>query len=111
MSKKLYPFSAAKHAHDIELVANRTYNLAHEALDRKDYDAYDKYMELHEKADEVLLAVQSGMINFKVSMLEGEMLGRAKEMVCIAATIRDGSLMQYMENNDVLSVSDSGSKR
>ena len=93
--QKKYPFSADKHAHDIELVANRSFNLAQEALDRKDYDEYDRLMEMHEKADEVLMAIQSGMVNYKVAMLDGETLGKAKEMVSIASAIRDKATMQY----------------
>ena len=93
--QKKYPFSADKHAHDIELVANRSFNLAQEALERKDYDEYERLMELHEKADEVLMAVQSGMVNYKVAMLDGETLGKAKEMVSIASAIRDKATMQY----------------
>lgn len=93
--QKKYPFSADKHAHDIELVANRSYNLAQEALERQDYDEYERLMEMHEKADDVLLAIQSCMINYKVAMLDGETLGKAKEMVSIASAIRDKATMQY----------------
>lgn len=96
--KKLYPFSAAKHAHDIELVANRTYNLAQDALQDNRYDDYDKLMEQHEIADEVSLAIQSGMVNHKVAMLDGKMWAKANELVGNANAIRDGLVYQYDED-------------
>ncbi len=97
--KKLYPFSAAKHAHDIELVANRTYNLAQDALQDNRYDDYDKLMGQHEIADEVSLAIQSGMINHKVAMLDGKTLAKAKELINNASAIRDGLAYQYNESS------------
>lgn len=96
--KKLYPFSADKHAHDIELVANRTFNLAQDALNDKRYDDYDRLMEQHEIADEVLLAIQSGMINHKVAMLDGKTWAKANELVNNASAIRDELVYQYDED-------------
>lgn len=98
MAKK-YPFSADKHAHDIELVSNRAYNLAQEALSDKRFDDYDKYIELHQSADEILLAIQSGMVNYKVSMLDGETLNKANELVATAISIRDGISFQYTQKD------------
>ena len=100
MAKKLYPFSADKHAHDIELVANRTYNLAQDALADKRYDDYDKLIEQHETADEVLLAIQSGMINYKVAMLDGKTWAKANELVNTASAIRDGLIHKYDEKHN-----------
>lgn len=91
MAQKRYPFSAAKHAHDIELIANRSFNLAQEALDRGDLDEYEKLMARHDEAQEVLLAIQDGMQGWTgVTMLTGPMIGKAKDMAFAAANIRDG---------------------
>ena len=109
MEKKKYPFSADKHAHDIELVANRTFNLAQDALERKDYEEYDKLIAIHEEADEVLLAVQSGMVNYKVSMLDGETLGKAKKMVLIAADIREHKITRHIDKDDFSRLPDNDS--
>ena len=59
MSTKKYPFSARKHAHDIELVANRSYNLWYEARERGDWDDCDRYWDIHEKAEEYVLLASS----------------------------------------------------
>ena len=96
MAQKMYPFSAKKHAHDIELVANRSFNLAYEARDRKDWDEEDRLIRIHDEAQEVLLAIQDGMQGWTgVTMLTGPMIGKAKQMVLAAAAIRDGLNMQY----------------
>ena len=96
MKQKMYPFSARKHAHDIELVANRSYNLAHEARERRDMDEEDRLWKIHEEANEVLLAIQEGMQGWSgITMLSGQMIGKAKQMVVAAAEIRDGLNMQY----------------
>lgn len=96
MAQKRYPFSAKNHAHDIELVANRSYNLAQEALDRGDLDEYEKLMAKHDEANEVMLAIQDGMQGWTgITMLSGPMIGKAKVMVATAASIRDGLNMQY----------------
>ena len=100
MAKKLYPFSADKHAHDIEFVANRTFNLAQDALSDKRDEDYDRYIELHNTADEVSLAVQSGMINYKVAMLDGKTWAKANELVATAQAIRDGIINQYDNYED-----------
>lgn len=86
---KMYPFSAKNHAHDIELIRNRRYILAQEALERKDFDTYDKMMDLYDEATEVLDSITSGMRGYSgVTMLTGPMLGKAKEMVFMAAELR-----------------------
>ena len=98
MSTKKYPFSARKHAHDIELVANRSYNLWYEARERGDWDDCDRYWDIHEKAEELLLEIQKGMQGWSgVTMLSGQMIGRAKEYVLLASSIRDQLNYQYTE--------------
>jgi hypothetical protein len=93
-----YPFSAKKHAHDIELLANRSFNLAYEARDNGDLDEYDRLMSIHDEANEVLDAIMCGMQGWSgVTMLTGAMIGKAKEMVLIADNIREGLYMQYEE--------------
>lgn len=87
---KMYPFSARKHAHDIELVKNRAYNMAYEASDMGDMEKANKLFDLHDEACEILIAIQDGMQGWTgVTMLSGYMIGRAKEMVLIAAEIRN----------------------
>lgn len=86
---KMYPFSARKHAHDIELVKNSSYNQAMDASDAGDFDKANKLFDIHDKACELLIAIQDGMQGWTgVTMLNGPMIGRAKEMVLIAAEIR-----------------------
>lgn len=97
---KMYPFSAEKHAHDIELVANRAYNLAWECQEHGDDKGYIAYMELHDEANEVLQAIMDGMVSFTVTMLSGKMIGKAKEMVIRATEIRQGLIMRYKEDDD-----------
>ena len=87
---KMYPFSARKHAHDIELVKNRAYNMAYEASNLGDTDKADKCWDLYDRAIELLEAIQDGMQGWSgVTMLTGPMIGSAKEMVLIAAEIRN----------------------
>lgn len=90
---KKYPFSAAKHAHDIELVKNRAFNLAHEALEAGNTAEYDRLMDIHDEARDVLSAVMTGLWENRsatVALLDGPMIGRAKELVVRGLAIRDG---------------------
>lgn len=96
MKNKMYKFSAKKHAHDIELVSNRCYNLAHDALDKNDFEEYESLIKKHHEADEVLLAIQDGMQGWTgITLLTGPMIGKAKEMVILADEIRCGLNLQY----------------
>lgn len=93
---KKYPFSARKHAHDIELVANRSFNLAHDAEVAGDYARAERYLEIHTKAEKLLLSIMDGMQGYSgITMLAGEDIGLAKEYVFLAGNIRDGLQMQY----------------
>lgn len=86
---KMYPFSAQKHAHDIELVKNYAYNVANNAVDIGFVKEADKVFDLYNEACELLIAIQDGMQGYTgVTMLNGQMIGRAKEMVVMADNIR-----------------------
>ena len=90
---KKYPFSAAKHAHDIELVMNRAFNLSMEAAEAGNLEEADRLMKIHDDASEVLSAVMTGLWENRsrtVALLDGPMIGRAKELVVCALAIRDG---------------------
>ena len=95
---KKYPFSAAMHAHDIELVKNRAFNLAHEALDAGNAEEYERLMDIHDDANEVLSAVMTGLWesgNGRIAWLDGPMIGRAKELVTRGLAIRDGMNLDW----------------
>jgi len=87
---KKYYFSAAKNAHNIELVMNRAFNLAQDAAERGDRAEYMRLMEIHDDAQEVLSAVLNSMVGPGVSLLDGRMFGRARDLSVRGVMIRDG---------------------
>ncbi len=89
---KLYPFSLAKHGHDIEFRYNRLKNIEHDyfceglKLTDAEYDKLEKELELVTKAYEIILNTFS---NGKVVWVDGATLGILKECVAWATTERD----------------------
>ena len=92
---KTYPFSAAKHAHDIELYWNRMRNILDEMLtgeipmDSARYDAIEKAIE-----DPVFKSLLSKIYSAccrPVIYLTGPEIGKAKEIVAWASETRAAS--------------------
>lgn len=95
MKEKLYPFSTAKHAHDIEYRRNRVYIEIREYeddLDRKLDDTYFALRDLYEKLTELLEAVLNSR-DGRVCYLNGKQIGLAKECVFWAQNRRCSCLM------------------
>lgn len=88
---KTYPFSANKYAHNIELVANRSYNLAQEALDDKRFDDYESYMSIHDQATDVIESIIWNTRGYDgIAWLPGKVFARAKELSLLGEVIREG---------------------
>ena len=82
-NKKLYPFSVAKHAHDIEFRRNRVKNELGDYFNgelKLNDEEFNKLCELEEKLTELLEAVLNNS-NGRVCYLTGEQIGLAKECV------------------------------
>lgn len=101
---KLYPFSATKHAHDIEYRRNRVKNELCDYfsgdLDLSDNE-FNALCELEEKLTKLLLAVLNSW-NGRVCYLTGEQIGLAKECVEWARSNRASALItsgntQYLQ--------------
>lgn len=96
MAQKRYPFSAAKHAHDIELVRNRCYVLAYEAEMEGRQEEANKYWKIREEATEVSDAIFAGLDGWSgITMLSGPMIGKAKKFVFMAEELRDAMNRQH----------------
>ena len=91
---KLYPFSTAKHAHDIEFFRNRLYNTMYDMengeipMDSKRYDAMENMY--NGDSLELLEAVMNSR-DGKVCYLTGKQIGLAKEIVAWASNQRAAS--------------------
>lgn len=93
MKKKLYPFSATKHAHDIEFRRARVKNELYEAIQLKGNrlvcvisDEEYKAMEmLEEQLDNLIGYMHEGVV-----WLDGKHYALAQECVAWAATQRRG---------------------
>ena len=89
---KLYPFSIAKHGHDIEYRYNRLKNIEHDyfceglKLTDAEYDKLEEELELVTKAYETILNTYS---NGKVVWVDGATLRILNECVAWATTERD----------------------
>lgn len=89
---KLYPFSIAKHGHDIEYRYNRLKNIESDyfsgEIDLTDieFDKLEKELEIVEKAYETILNTFS---DGRVVWVDGKTLGILKECVAWATTERD----------------------
>ena len=97
MEKKMYPFSVAKHAHDIELYHNRLYNTMRDMesgeipMDQARYDRisdmfYGPLMELYE----MMFNSRDGRIVY----LTGPQIGLAKKIVAWASNVRYGTQIE-----------------
>lgn len=87
---KLYPFSTAKHAHDIEYRRNKVYIEMREwedDLSRKLDYTYDKLCALYDDLTDLLQAVLNSR-DGRVCYLTGKQIGLAKESVMWAANRR-----------------------
>jgi len=88
---KLYPFSAHKHAHDIELVLNRAKNtigymeMGEMPMDIKEHARLEK---LVDTLGDVLSSIIGTCRDGKIAYLSGSQIGLAKEAVMMAAEIR-----------------------
>ena len=91
MKEKMYPFSVAKHAHDIEFYHNKLYNTMRDMengeipMDKKRYDRmsnmfYGPLMELYE----MMFNSRDG----KIVYLTGKQIGLAKKIVEWASNTR-----------------------
>lgn len=89
---KMYPFSTAKHAHDIEFYRNRIKNIMYDMesgeipMDKARYDKlYDMYYgPLEELYDAVCYNTRDG----RISYLTGPQIGLAKRIVLWASETR-----------------------
>ncbi len=92
---KLYPFSTAKHAHDIEYRRNRVKN---ELCDyfggelKMNDEEFNKLCELEKALTELLQAVLNSR-DGRVCYLTGKQIGLAKECVMWAQNRRASSLI------------------
>ena len=85
---KRYPFNAEKHAHDIELACNRTYNLMYDAQMKGDCDAAEELEARHDKLNDLLHAVLGTMDSRRISWLTGSEIALAKQTVAWAENDR-----------------------
>ena len=88
---KTYPFSVAKHAHDIEFYRNRLFNTMCDMesgeipMDTKRYDRiYDFYHGELEELYEMMFASRDGRLTY----LTGKQIGLAKKIVAWASETR-----------------------
>lgn len=96
--EKKYPFSTAKHAHDIEFYRNRLFNTMYAMesgeipMDAKRYDRiHDMYYgELEELYNAVCYNTRDG----RISYLTGKQIGLAKKIVFWASEQRANSLIE-----------------
>lgn len=87
---KLYPFSTAKHAHDIEFRRNRLKNEIYDVESGElivSNEVFDKMCELEERLTKLLETVLFGG-NGRVCYLTGEEIALAKETVLWATEER-----------------------
>ena len=93
---KTYPFSADKHAHDIEFVKNRAYNTLHSMEIGEipmDKELYKKLEERYDVMSNLLDQILNSSPDGKMAYLTGPQIGIAKEAVASAAAMR-GSMSQ-----------------
>lgn len=89
-SNKLYPFSTAKHAHDIEYRRNRVYIEMRESEDDRDKkfdDTYYALCDLYDELTDLLQAVLNSR-DGRVCYLTGKQYGLAQECVMWASNRR-----------------------
>lgn len=91
---KLYPFSTAKHAHDIEYRRNRVKNELSDyfagEIELSDSD-FDKLLNLEESLTDLLLAVLNSS-DGRICYLTGKQIGLAKECVVWAESRRASAI-------------------
>lgn len=84
---KLYPFSTAKHAHDIEFRRNRVKNEIYDVISgelKVSEDEFVRMCDLEAELTDLLVAVLNSS-DGRVCYLTGEQIGLAKECVLWAA--------------------------
>lgn len=84
---KKYPFSVAKHRHDIELASTRAYNLIYDmehGFRPSDDLELDRLYKVREDCQNIL----DQCYDYPVSMIDGAMIGRAKELIAWADCFR-----------------------
>lgn len=89
---KRYPFSARKHAHDIEFARNRVFNLLYDARDNDTAEELEKLEKRHDELTDLLVAVMSSTDNNQIAWLTGPQIAKAKEVVIWADSERHGRL-------------------
>lgn len=92
-NQKLYPFSARKHAHDIELAHNRTYNTFTDmelGETPMEPDTYERLLKEYDEIGELLLAILGSTRGDGIAWLTGPQIAAAKEISAWAACYRDG---------------------
>ena len=90
---KLYPFSAEKHAHDIEFRKNRVANELHDLLNSEgtaDGNQIDKMEALLNDLRNLLSVILGTCRDGKIAYLTGPQIALAKESVAWAAEARAG---------------------
>jgi len=88
---KLYPFSAQKHAHDIEFMCNRTRNIMSEMESgeiKMDNAKYDYLETLFDALTDLLETIIGTCRDGRTAYLTGKQIGLAKEVVLWAAEQR-----------------------
>lgn len=91
MKEKMYPFSIAKHAHDIEFYYNKLYNTMRDMesgeipMDEKEYESiYNFYHGELQELYEMMFNSRDGRIVY----LTGKQIGLAKQVVQWASNTR-----------------------
>ena len=88
---KTYPFSVAKHAHDIEYYHNYLYNRMHEMLDGEipwDEKRFDRMEAMYEGPLAELYDMMFMSRDGRTVQLTGEQIGLAKKIVIWASESR-----------------------
>lgn len=78
---KRYPFSARKHAHDIEFACNRSFNQMYDARTAGDWNVAELMEQLHDQYEALLVSVLNTTRSDGVAWLTGPEIALAKEIV------------------------------
>lgn len=87
---KRYPFNAEKHAHDIELAVNRTYNLLHDAQMNGNGEEAERLEAKYDTLYDLMNSVTNTTDNRQIAWLTGPEIALAKETVIWAGYDREG---------------------
>lgn len=95
--EKTYPFSVAKHAHDIEFFHNRLYNIMRDMEDGEtpmNNELHDKICDLYYGDLQELYLKMFDSRDGRVVFLTGKQIGLAKQIVLWASNSRASSLIK-----------------